>query len=73
MSKRKYRPVKRIYSLADFEKSRCKWYQVQYGNKFRMWHRSALLSLQANTLMNFIYHDYVFECEKIEEDASNDN
>lgn len=69
MSKRKYKPTNRICSLADFENSKALWFEVRYGNRYRMWHRAALESLQVHTLMNFIRRDYLFACEKVVENG----
>lgn len=67
MSKRKYKPIYMIESITDFDECNCKWYEMNVGGKKRMWHRSALESLQYHTLHNFIKHGYVFACEKVDE------
>lgn len=68
MSKRKYKTTKRICSLADFENSKALWFEVVRLSGRKMWHRSALESLQVHTLILLINHGFVFECERIEED-----
>lgn len=66
MSKRKYKPVYTINSLGEFEIDESKWYQVNHSGR-KMWHRSALESLQTRTLMNWIKRGDIQACKKIEE------
>lgn len=64
MYRRKYKPVKKICSLGDFEKSNATWFEVPRSGR-KMWHRGALESLQVHTLIGFI-NEGVFECERKE-------
>lgn len=68
MSKRKYKPMYRICSLTQFEESNSIWFELHYhgSNRFRMWHRSALESLQVHTLINFIKYNDLYACRKVE-------
>ena len=63
---RKYRPIKTICSLEEFEKCDAIWYQVNHSGR-KMWHRGALESLQVRTLTNWLYLGDVQSCEKIED------
>ena len=61
---RKYRPTDTICSLEEFENCDATWYQVNHSGR-KMWHRSALESLQTRTLMNWLYSGDIQACEKI--------
>lgn len=65
MSKRKYIRAKQITSLADFEKSTSKWFEIVNGCSYHMWHYSALESLQVHTLRMWIASGRVFETKEI--------
>lgn len=68
MGSRKYKQGKKITSLQEFEKSDCLWFEVHLTGRFRMWHRSALESLQVHTLKNWLYSGKVFETIKIKQE-----
>ena len=65
MSKRKYMKTNMIRTLAEFENSKCMWFEIHSGSNMRMWHRSALLSLQVHTLQTWLKGGYVYETKEI--------
>ena len=66
MSKRKYLKTNQICTLAEFEKSKCMWFELHCGENMRMWHRSALMSLQVHTLQTWLNKGYVYETKEVE-------
>lgn len=67
MSKRKYKPGRRIRSIADFERSKHKYYIVKFGNIYKTLHYSFLISWQYRTLEKYICMKLVYEAERIED------
>ena len=65
MSKRKYMKANMIRTLAEFENSKCMWFEIHSGSNMRMWHRSALLSLQVHTLQTWLKSGYVYETKEV--------
>ena len=63
---RKYKPYYTVYSLEEFENCNAEWYEVNHSGR-KMWHRSALESLQVRTLMNWLYHGDIQACKRIED------
>ena len=62
MSKPKYKQGRMIESVADFEKSKSKYYKV-YG---KTTHRSWIESWQYRVLENFIKAGAIYEAEWLE-------
>ena len=64
MSKPKYKKGKPIRSIDDFEKSKAKYYKVEFGGKnVRTIHMAFLISWQYWMLRNFIKSGRIWEAE----------
>lgn len=68
MGNRKYKQGKRITSLQEFEKTDCIWFEIHCSGRFKMWHRSALESLQVHTLKHWLYNGRVFETIQVKQE-----
>lgn len=66
MSKRKYKPAKRMLGIDDLLHSESNWFEVKRNCGKRMWHKSALIALQVRTLATFISCG-VYECVSSDE------
>lgn len=68
MSKPKYKQGKMIRSIADFAKSKSKWFKVYFGNEPKTRHRSFLISWQYRVLENFINAHWIYEADLIQKE-----
>lgn len=66
--KAKYKCGKQIRTVADFEKSKSKYYKVEFGGKnVRTIHMAFLISWQYQMLRNFIQSGRIWEAEPTDE------
>lgn len=71
MSKRQYKRGARIESVADFEQSTSQYYIVYFGSTNpQTKHRAFLISWQYRVLQGFISRGWVFEADKMDEEAN---
>lgn len=63
MSKRKYRKCAQICSVAEFERSKSKWFIVKYGTKEKTTHIGWIASWQYRMLKNLIETGRLYEAK----------
>ena len=66
MSKPKYKRGKLISSIADFDKSECKYYKVLFGAKEKTLHHGFVKSWQFHMLKDLIRARRVYEAVLID-------